>query len=166
MRRWLSPLAYPNKNAAYELTTRPMSVRTLGLMCERASRWTMASSRTPQARPTPLVQLIVCGSFRLRFRAELGQVVNGRELEDFHFTVSVGRHDHRGVANFLVEQGPSDGRVGRNFPVGHVGFFGGHDVVFDLGFFKAVVNLHRRTKSHFVLGDVVHVRSEERRVGK
>src|ERR1035438_815613 len=141
MRPWLSPLAYPNRNAAYVLTTNPIRVRTFGLMWERASRRTMASSRTPQARPTPFVQLIcLCHSFRSRFGAEFSEVVDGRELEDFHFTVSIGSHDHGGIANFLVEKGAPDGRVCRDFSVGDVGFFGGHDVILDLRFFGAVVD--------------------------
>src|ERR1700736_3662403 len=58
MRAWLSALAYPKRNAAIMFTTRPMKVRTFGLTRARASRWTMASSRTPQARPKALVQVL------------------------------------------------------------------------------------------------------------
>src|SRR5271165_952620 len=108
-----------------------MTVRTLGLICARASTRTMASNRTPQARPTPLVQLIspssfLAGSLRFRFRAELGEVVDGRELEDFHFAISVGRDDRGAVAHFFVEEGAADRRVGGNFSFRNVGFFGGH----------------------------------------
>src|ERR1700728_1612472 len=57
MRFWLEALAEPNRMAAQVLTTRPMKVRTLGLMRESASQRTMVSSRTPQTRPKALVQL-------------------------------------------------------------------------------------------------------------
>src|SRR4030088_2659242 len=58
MRAWLSALAYPKRNAAIMFTTRPMKVRTFGLTRARARRWTMASRRTPQARPKALGQAL------------------------------------------------------------------------------------------------------------
>src|SRR5260370_11368936 len=48
-----------------------MSVRTLGLMRESASRRTIASSKTPHARPTPLVHVIGRPSQVGRVRSDL-----------------------------------------------------------------------------------------------
>src|ERR1035441_6536181 len=73
MRRWCAPFAYPNKTAAWVFTSNPIRVRTFGLMRDSASRRTIESSSTPQARPTPLVQVIRWGSQAVRRRSDLGR---------------------------------------------------------------------------------------------
>src|SRR6266849_5488209 len=124
------------------LTTSPIRVRTFGLMRVRASMRTMASSRTPQARPTPLVQLIGAPLRSLWLRFGFGQVVDGGELQDLQFAIAVGGNDLGAVSNFLVEQASADGRSGRDFAGSYVGFFGGHERVLDFLFLGGVVNLH------------------------
>src|SRR6266567_6226396 len=78
MRCWFSAVAYPKKNAAQALTTSPMKVSTLGLILVSASQRTMVRSKTAQARPKALVQVM------------MGiESLNHRILESLKATVSI-----------------------------------------------------------------------------
>src|ERR1700738_595524 len=61
MRRWFAAVAEPNRIAAQVLTTNPMNVSALGWRRDNASRRTIVSSSTPQARPKALVHDLQCG---------------------------------------------------------------------------------------------------------
>src|SRR5271166_6715601 len=106
------------------LTTRPRKVSTFGLTRVRASQRTMASSKTPQARPKALVQvrgpvlgpvLLVAAGLELilvpsccvrqsRPLARCRFVVNCAQAQDLHFTFPVGCDYDGCLAHFLVEQ--------------------------------------------------------------
>ena len=68
-----------------------------------------------------------------------------------------GSHDRRRIANFLIQQGATDRRGGRDSSRGHVGLFAGHQLVFHFFILGAVENRHHRAQANFILGNIVHV---------
>ncbi len=83
--------------------------------------------------------------------------VDGAELQDFQGALAIGRVHDGFVSDLLVKERATDGAGSRNFPSGDVRFFAGDELVFDLFFFGAVVDLDGRAESHAVVGNVVHI---------
>jgi hypothetical protein len=122
MRSLLEALAWPNRNAAAMLMTRPMKVRALGEMRVSARPCTMRSRSQPQARPKALVQVVIsglpcycsaAGGFAACRLAGFGSfVVNSGQLEDFKLALAVGGDDGGHVAHALADHAAPDGRGG------------------------------------------------------
>src|ERR1035437_6153340 len=117
MRPALVESAWPNRNAATMLMTRPMKVSTLGEMRVSARPCTMWLRSQPQARPKALVQVIwfsllllaVVGGGFIALVGLGGFIVDGGELEDFKLALAVGSDDGGHVAHALAHQAAADG---------------------------------------------------------
>ena len=148
-------------------------------MRDSASRRTMASSKTPQARPTPLVQ-VICAP--LTTLAGPLSFASGRSRR----LLSILRH-RRDRAWSRASGFPFRGcrpesrpwrcrqlscsaerarsaKLVEILPLATSDCFAGHQIVLHFFILGAVEDRHRRTQADLVLGDIVHV--DQRQVGQ
>src|SRR4051812_43141601 len=99
MRTLFSGRAYPKKNAASTLISRPMKVNVFGDIFDSARPLTIFCNSHPLPFPNALVQV----------KSLLRRPVDGGEFEDFEFALAVGRDNGGDVADLFAEQGAADG---------------------------------------------------------
>ncbi len=81
-------------------------------------------------------------------------VVDGGELEDFEFPLTVWSHDNRDIACLFADEAAADGRSGRDETFGHIGLLAGDELVVDLLVLGRVKNGDAGAEGHTIMRDV------------